>query len=75
MRARSSLFPLVLLLAACVNVPIRVKGAPETQLEWKQVVDKKEPAYRVATDGTTCTVDAERFKKTELGKRVLCAWQ
>ncbi len=75
MRLRPFLLALLLLPLGCVNVPIRVKGAPETQLEWKQVVDKKEPAYLIATDGTTCTVDAKRFKKTEVGKTVLCAWE
>ncbi len=74
MRTRRLLFAL-LLLPGCLSVPIRTKGAPETRLEWKQVVDKKEPAYLIATDGTTCTVDAERFKKAEVGKNVLCAWQ
>ena len=63
------------MLAGCFNIPVRVKGAPEVQLEWKQVVDKKEPAYLVATDGTTCTVDAKRFEKTQLGQRVICKWE
>ncbi len=74
MRLRPFLLTLPL-LAACSHLPVRMKGAPETDLAWKQVVDKREPAYLVATDGTTCTVDAKRFAKTEVGKSVLCAWQ
>jgi hypothetical protein len=41
----------------------------------KQVVDKREPAYLIAIDGTECTVSAARFNRTELGQRVLCAWR
>jgi len=63
------------LLAGCGSIPIRVKGAPTTNLQRKQVVDKKEPGYLIATDGTTCTVDPDRFKKVQLGERVFCVWQ
>ncbi len=74
MRLRPYLLALPL-LAACAHLPMGIKHAPGTELAWKQVVDKREPAYLIATDGTTCTVDPGRFAKTEVGKSVLCAWQ
>ncbi len=74
MRPRPYLLALSL-LAACAHLPPGVKHAPGTALAWKQVVDKREPVYLIATDGTTCTVDPERFARTDVGKSVLCAWQ
>jgi hypothetical protein len=41
----------------------------------KRVVDKREPAYLIAADGTECTVAAATFNRTRVGQRVFCAWR
>jgi hypothetical protein len=41
----------------------------------KEVVDKREPAYLIAVDGTECTVVAATFNRTRIGQRVFCVWR
>ena len=63
-------------LAGCVALrPARPgeKGAPP-QVASKVVVDKREPVYLVAGDGTSCAVSRKRYEKTRIGDSALCAW-
>lgn len=40
----------------------------------KRVAMKNPPQELVATDGTTCIVNEDRFDRTEIGDLVACAW-
>lgn len=41
----------------------------------KTVAGKEPPNMLVATDGSICIVSEERFEKTEVGMKALCAWR
>ena len=41
----------------------------------KTVGGKEPPNMLVATDGSICIVSEERFEKTEVGMKALCAWR
>jgi hypothetical protein len=41
----------------------------------KTVVRKDAPNFLVADDGSICVVSQERFDKTEVGMKALCAWR
>lgn len=41
----------------------------------KTVAGKEAPNMLVATDGSICIVSEERFEKTEVGMKALCAWR
>ena len=41
----------------------------------KTVVRKDPPNFLVADDGSICVVSQERFEKTEIGMKALCAWK
>ncbi len=75
---RFALLAVVVLLGGCAP-PFRVRH-PGTRVEgtdvtWKRVVDKREPSWLVAADQSTCTVDKDRYQRTDLGDAVLCAWR
>ena len=40
----------------------------------KPVYGKEDPATLIARDGTTCTVDKEKYESTQIGKSVWCTW-
>ena len=37
-------------------------------------MDKREPVYPVAADGTSCAVSRKRYENIRTGENVLCAW-
>src|SRR5687768_13958697 len=41
----------------------------------KTVASKSAPNTLIATDGSICVVSQERFEKTEVGMKALCAWK
>ena len=41
----------------------------------KTVAAKDAPNFLIATDGSICVVSQERFDKTEVGMKALCAWR
>ena len=41
----------------------------------KTVARKDAPNFLVAEDGSICVVSKERFEKTEVGMKALCAWR
>jgi hypothetical protein len=74
--------PLSVLLTGCVMLQPLKKREPDTALTrntagigFKQVTDKREPAYLVAMDGTECTVSRGAFQKARVGESVFCAWR
>ncbi len=76
MRRRYLILLALPLLAGCVALlpaRSRVKGAPP-QVASKVVVDKREPVYLVAGDGTTCEVSRKQFERVRIGDDILCAW-
>jgi hypothetical protein len=74
--------PFCVLLTGCVMLQPLKKREPDTALTrntagigFKQVTDKREPAYLVAMDGTECTVSREAFRKVRVGESVFCVWR
>jgi hypothetical protein len=55
----------------------RTKGTRQPQRGFmpKRVMGKQEPNILLASDGTSCTVTAERYRDVQLGKYELCAWR
>ncbi len=45
------------------------------KISGKTVGSKDGPNILVATDGSICVVSKERFDKTEVGMKALCAWR
>ena len=41
----------------------------------KTVASKSAPNTLIANDGSICIVSQERFEKTEVGMKALCAWK
>ena len=62
-RTRAVAVVLFLLVSGCAGI----RG--------KTVVRKDPPNFLVADDGSICVVTQERFDKTEIGMKALCAWK
>lgn len=71
--ARLLLPALVLILSGCAS--LRSGDGSSPVLGWKVVMQKSEPTYLLAGDGTECTVPQDRYDRTHVGDRVFCAWR
>ena len=60
---------------AAVAVLIAATLAGCGMIRGKTVVRKDMPNILVADDGSICVVSKERFDKTEIGMKALCAWR
>ena len=56
-----------------VGQPASASSTPNASL--KRVARKEEPATLFAADRSSCTVTANRFRKTDVGDTVLCDWR
>lgn len=64
---RTSLLAVLVILAAMSASCAHITG--------KVVAGKETPNILVADDGSLCVVSKERFEKTEIGMKALCAWR
>ncbi len=58
-----------------VAVVLVLIGSGCAGIRGKTVVRKDPPNFLVADDGSICVVSQERFDKTEIGMKALCAWK
>lgn len=75
-RTLAALAPLALaciLTAGCFIFPGSRRNADG--LGWKAVMEKREPVYLIAIDGTECTVSSERWAQAKPGRQFFCHWQ
>ncbi len=67
----------LILSGACAFLPRKPSFnhmTPSTGLGRKKVVDKRDPAWLVAADRTKCSVSADKYERTAIGDKVVCAW-
>lgn len=48
---------------------------PGSWVGYKQVMEKRAPAYLIATDKSECTVSSDKYEDVLPGDRVLCTWK
>ena len=58
-------------VGAVVTSPTR----PNRALTRKRVIAKEQPDLLLADDGTSCRVNADRYRDVEVGTDQLCGWQ
>jgi hypothetical protein len=78
MRRLQRLVLLALILTAGCAVlprkPVYNRMTGTTGIARKKVVDKREPTWLIAGDRTRCSVSTEKYERTGIGDRVICAW-
>jgi hypothetical protein len=50
------------------------RGPTDARVDAKRVTGKEPPTTLIAQDGTRCVVTEGRYRETEIGSEVWCAW-